>query len=473
MIAGLPDDVLSFPGSDQTAPPPASLRLPEFPFEILPSPLQNLVLEGAATIGVPTDLIAMPLLGFAAATVGNTLQLTIKRGMTARLNFWMGMIGEPGSGKSPALELARQALDPLQQGAWHTYQLEREEWDRATRDGRHAGAAPRLAQFYTTDATREAIASILAHSPGVAMVRDELVAWVSSFDAYRKAGDRQDWLSLWAGTPIKVDRKGGQPIYITEPNVVVVGGIQPGLLHELRGAAAVQDGFLDRFDFVWPEAPPLRWTDDEIGERTIAHAVALFRLLRPADAQARRTVTLSDGARRRFAHWYDENVQLAAMCSGLAAGMTIKLGVKLSRYALLLHALNWPGDPTSSPISERTMLDAIELVEYLRAHAGRVLVAFKSIGAAGSAGLWARIERLLMQAATATDPWLSRTDINKRLGNATSNDIRDTLRALKAEGLVDRRDIPTGRRPREEWCWRPLSPAILPAHSAGDAYHAD
>jgi hypothetical protein len=73
--------------------------------------------------------------------------------------------------------------------------------------------------------------------------------------AYRggRGGDRQAFLSLWAVAPIKVDRKGQESIFITEPVVSVTGGVQPEMLGELAEAAGRRDGFLERILWSFPE----------------------------------------------------------------------------------------------------------------------------------------------------------------------------------------------------------------------------
>jgi len=69
---------------------------------------------------------------------------------------------------------------------------------------------PIFQHVITTDATTEALASMLAGSKGTLLFRDELAGWVKSMDQYRsgRGADRQHFLSMWSRSPIKVDRKG-------------------------------------------------------------------------------------------------------------------------------------------------------------------------------------------------------------------------------------------------------------------------
>ena len=115
--------------------------------------------------------------------------------------------------------------------------------------GGGGGEEGEAAAAATPDATLEALAPMAAGSPGVAMGRDELVSWVKACDAYRagRGGDRQAWLSIWAGAPLKVDRKTADPIYVPRPVVGVAGGVQPDLLTELNDEAGRRDALVDRF----------------------------------------------------------------------------------------------------------------------------------------------------------------------------------------------------------------------------------
>ncbi|MDP9359799.1 MAG: YfjI family protein, partial [Chloroflexota bacterium] len=172
----------------------ASLAPPTFPVEVFPPALRNYLVAGADALGVSVDMVAVPMLGFAAGAIGNTRALRVKPGWVERAVLWLAVIGAPGSGKSPALDHARHPIDVLQQAEWETFRAELEQWEQDAVDAKaqksrgELAEKPVLAHYFTTDATMEALAFLLVRSPGLAMVRDELVGWVRSHDAYRKAG---------------------------------------------------------------------------------------------------------------------------------------------------------------------------------------------------------------------------------------------------------------------------------------------
>lgn len=421
-----------------------------FPVEVLPPTLATFVQEGAAAFGIPADYIALPLLGFAAGLIGNRRAIQLKHGWVEYPILWVGVIGHPGSGKSPGMDYARCLVDHLQQAAWASYQRDLATYQEAQALGERGKSAdrPRLESFYTTDATLEALAAVLEASPGLSMIRDELVGWVQSHDAYRKAGDRQTWLSLWSASPLKIDRKTSPPLMIVAPCVSVIGGIQPDRLGDLRSDAGHRDGFVERLLLAWPEAGPVRWTDAEVGPATIAAAQQLFTDLR-RQRHPRTVVGFDPVARDRFVGWHDENVASMERSTGLAVSWAAKYPRQAARIALVLQALHFPDAPTR-PVTPEVVDGAIAVIEYLRAHLARVLVPLGQPGITSpGAGTVSRVRHLLREAG---DGWLSRSELHAGLGRNTAADqLTAALATLETEGRVERRTVPTEGRPREEW----------------------
>ncbi len=62
-------------------PAPHPLRAtPSFPSHILPPTIRTYVERSAQCIGVPVEMVAMPLLVLAGATIGNRLFIVLKQG---------------------------------------------------------------------------------------------------------------------------------------------------------------------------------------------------------------------------------------------------------------------------------------------------------------------------------------------------------------------------------------------------------
>jgi len=436
-----------------------TVELPAFPVEVLPEKLRAFVVEGAAALNVAVDMIALPLLGFAGGTIGNTIALAIKANWIERANPWIGVIAPPGAGKSPAQQYAQKPVDFLQSKAIEAYQTALDKWmaevetikaDKTNREP--LPEEPTFEHYFTTDATIEGLVNVLSGNPGITVTHDELSGFVAAMNAYRKGADRQSYLSLWAGGTLKVDRRGAGTTYVPHPCVSVVGGIQPDLLKDLGESAGRRDGFIERFLLSEPTPVPQKWTEAEVGQATIDGAIAVFQSLR-----AKRSTTTgapepgiifpTAEAKQAFARWFDDNQRIIEDSSGLATGFYAKYPGQLLRIALILHCLEHPGDLTRK-VGVTTINGAIEVVEYFRQHLVVILPRFAAEASTRTAGVEPRVLRILDK---RPGEWVNRTDLHKGLGNSVrAPELAAALERLEGDGKVENRTESTGARPREQ-----------------------
>lgn len=425
-----------------------------YPIHAVPGAAGRLVREGAKALDVDHAFVAVPLLAFAGGLMGRRWCLEVKPGYRVLPTVYAAAIGQPGSGKTPAMDVARAALDRLQGEWWEDYRAERADYEMA-RAGGATAAPPILRHAFTTDATIEAVAGMLATSPGVVVAMDELSGWVKAMDAYRggKGGDRQRWLSGWSSNPWKVDRRKGEPIFIKAPVVCVVGGIQPDVLPELAREAGQRDGFIERILWAYPEERYPDDTEATISEGATRRVYELFGKLRPAgftpDA-APIVVHLSDDARSLLRAWRKSNTAILRATNGLEQGIAAKLPDQAARLALILHALAYPAEPEKAAVAACTMADALDLVEYHRKHAARVLPKFGATGAGGDGSLVAKVARILDGFGGT---WVPRSVLLDKLHrNPTADALTDALGRLEEVGRAERqkRGGQPGR-PAEEW----------------------
>lgn len=438
-----------------------------FPVDALPNVLAALVREGAAALDVDPAFIAVPLLGLAGGTIGKRYCLEVKRGHREWPIVYAGIVGSPGSGKSPAAALARSAVDRLQREAWDRYQAAMEVYHRdksahdaltkKERAGQEPPHEPMLDHYFTTDTTIEALGKMLSSSPGVTVPLDELVSWVKSCDQYRggKGSDRQKWLSGWSKDPWKIDRKGGTPLYIPNPVVCVIGGIQPDVLKDLKHEAGARDGFIERILWAYPADHFPEDTEDEVDEATLFDVYRLFEKLRPAGQPASEdesmVIRLSEDARTLWKGWRKDNTRLLGETAGLAQGVYAKLPSQAARLALILHCLTYPDRPAQMEVSAATLTAALDLTEYFRAHALRVLPQFGQDDARGGRSLVSQVAAILDHAGGA---WVARSAIRDALHrNPTADEVGEALARLAEQGRAERRvNLAVGMgRPPEEW----------------------
>jgi hypothetical protein len=374
------------PAGEATIATPAIVAPPAFPIGAIPDPHRTYLQQAATALDCDVALVAAPYLAIAAGVLGCRVELQLTRSWTERAILWTAVVAPPGSSKSPALRLAMQPMLELQHEAYEAWREDVARFDEekraydqeraaAKRSGGGMPHAPapeppaELEHYYTADCTLEGITRMLGHprsrTPGVVVVRDELVAWVKAFDAYSPRGERQVWLSLWAGAPVKSDRAHREPYVIPRPAVSVTGGMTPDLLPALEEEAGQRDGFLERILFVLPPCRPMALVDAEIAAEVQAAVRDSLRALRTCPEGV---ACLSREAYSTYATWHQENATYQERATGLLLGFAAKLPGHVARLALVLHALAHPEDPAGTPLGRETVAGAIALGEYFRAH---------------------------------------------------------------------------------------------------------
>jgi hypothetical protein len=245
---------------------------------------------------------------------------------------------------------------------------------------------PRAARLFTSNATVEALADILAHEPkGIAIVCDELASLIGNMDRYGgNGGDRAFWLAANGGRPHVVDRvkNGGLPTRVPHLSIAVVGGIQPDRLRTML-LSGDDDGLAARFCFVWPASVDLQEaTPSPAPERLVTAILALRGLPMAADPATGDTFPAyvpftRDGA--SALHAFRVRCRAAEHdTSGTFCGWLGKSPGRVVRTACILEHLWWAWDSHGSAappaeISADAVTAAIHLVEdYLTPHAERV-----------------------------------------------------------------------------------------------------
>jgi len=202
---------------------------------------------------------------------------------------------------------------------------------------------PQRPRLIVQDATPEALGEILAGNPnGTLHLRDELAAWLMSFERYSPGG-REFWLEAYGGRPHVIDRKSNKagPLFIPFNGVTVLGGIQPEKLRECLLKTA-DDGLVPRFLWVWPD-PIIYQRPRQIADVSALERV--YRRLLQLDAQRvdgriePRVLLLHDDAADIFEAWVRDNDEAVREASSLYKGFVGKLRGMVLRLCLVVELM--------------------------------------------------------------------------------------------------------------------------------------
>ncbi len=298
--------------------------------------------------------------------------------------LWLAVVMGVSTKKTPLLKTALAPLWTLEKElredhdkAMAEYEAQLARWEASKRGERGPKPKPPVPKrLMAQDATREALADLLANNPGILSYHDELSGLFKTWSREDRAADRSFYLSAYSAAPVTVDRIMRGSIHIPRPVLSLIGFIQPGpfrerILEAQGGDGAGADGLLQRFIVVTgPERP---WEDErppipfEARERYHALIFRLYSDLRQGDE---RTLRLDPEAQALWYRWesqtereirHPDHPEAWKALLGKRMGLTARLAGLLS--------LLWGEDGL---ISATSLKRAIALVLWLEPHARRI-----------------------------------------------------------------------------------------------------
>jgi hypothetical protein len=383
----------------QPPPPPAPAiepnarplppRFVDFPTHVLPATMKAFVREVAIAVGCDEAYVAIPALAAAAAAIGNTRVVRLKRGWTEPSIVWAALVGGSGVRKSPPFRAALRPIVDAEMRFREDYEREKARFDRLSPDEQLAATAPVERRILTEDVTIESVAALLVDSPrGVLNARDEIDDWFQGLVRYKgKSGgsDRARWLKLSNAETLIVDRKTAEPrfrkIFVPMASCSISGTIQPGILAGALDSAARESGLAARLLLCMPDYVKRYWTEAEVHPDTEkAYGDVLERLLNlnmAGDAKGRPkplALALSDEARPVWVSRYNRVQDLMFESDNERRAVLSKLEGYAARFALVLHVFEDVaafGDG-SGPVTAAAMTAGVQLSEWFAREAQRI-----------------------------------------------------------------------------------------------------
>ncbi len=472
----------------------------QLPLNSLPRCIRQFAEETALAMPCPVDLVAIACLTAAATAIGTSRQVRIKSGWVEGPRLWTAIVCDPGTMKSPALQRAMEPLRALQR-RWKS------EFDRETIDHERESSiydarvgefkanvkdavknnedipemppkpdAPKFRQCMTTNTTLESLCPLLHDNPrGLVLCKDELTGWVRSLNEYKggKGSDRQEWLSLWSGADIIINRK-GKTTFVANPLVNVVGCLPPDVLGELNDEYGREDGFIHRILFAWPASQPAHFSDLEVYPDTsnaygnlFDRLFALHPVRSPSSGELEpETLCFQPDARGLFIEFVDSlaGEQTIEGFQDCYRGVWSKLKGYCARLALVVHVCRAEmGETDNQDIDANSTEAAIALIDYFKGQAKRVypklLANRKTLRQKDAQAVleWIRRAKDRFQ-ERGTFSWRDvRHDLRVRFNDRTE-ELAQALKLLEDRGYLDefiQEKKQTGRRQSAVFCINP------------------
>lgn len=474
-------------GSDagwcQPQPLPSSLRkVKALDVNCLPSTVRTAVCDIAERLSCPVDYVAASLLTGAGAIVGNRIGILPKQHddeWEVYPGFWGGIVGPPGSMKTPVQNATMKPLRHIEEqdsiayaNALTAYHAAKKQFDKdlaAFKAGKMSGmpvepVEPKKPRLIVNDTTYQALGEILAANPhGVLVHGDELSGLLHSLDAPGQEAARGFYLSGWGGTgSYTFDRIGRGSVRLTHYALSVFGGFQPDKIkhyvHMAQSGSSQNDGLLQRFQLlVWPDLGEEFDLVDRAPDR-----VALFTMnaamvgLRDAasgvtpNRYGSRLLHFDDQAQVAFNQWYIVNEKLLRT-DGLdpsAQSHLAKYRSLVPGLALLFHLL----EGHTEDVCDRCLLGAMHYASYLKSHAKRIYGAVQGLDGTSMQALASKlVDGKLASGFTArsvyTKGWRALSDQRK---------VQEAIDQLLELNWLKERSVETGGRGKIEYDINPL-----------------
>lgn len=465
---------------------------PKLDLALFPPELANVALDAAERLDCPADYLMWPLVASLGGLAGRGVVIRPRQrdDWGERPCFWVANIGDPSTAKTPAQLAGTQPLRYVAVSDHQQYAAEKEAWEVAceteckkgkhTRDCREG--EPVEERRFTSDATIEKLADLMATARGLTLVRDELAGWIGNLNKYSKAsdGDRQFFLECYSGGAYTVDRIKRGTVRVEDLYLNVIGGVQPDKARHVFGEGD-DDGFAARFIAAYPDAPSTarevdRWPDSSaraaltrVSERLASAPWAELLTHDQYDDDAPPFCRPDPEAGRLWSEWSTAlRGQLRqGSWDGRLRGRVGKYPGLAARLALLWHLLDWSADRVSDAelrsVPAETLAGVLNVMDgYISPMDSRVYRAFDRSDAANGGE---RIARWIVETRRSA-PFTVR-DIRRHewSGLADNEPILAALEWLAAQGWVREADPeqrpgrPTNRYEVNPRVWEVLSDA--------------
>jgi len=426
--------------TSENASKTGSVTVSPFPVVFFPSPLAEYVAQAAAALGCDPAYVGVPMLPVIASAIGNTRRVRLKDTWTEPPVIWCATVGESGTVKSPALELATRPIWKRQAALLRMYAKARAEHDRAMKEwkatpkrGEPPEAPEPCEHPICSDITVEALADRLQSTPrGTLIALDELSGWFGSFNQYKKSGsDVAHWLALHGARALKVDRKTGDKttIYVPHAAVSLTGTIQPDTLRRALLPEFFDNGLTARLLVTMPPLQPKRWSEREISDATALAVDRLFDCLfalQPdcgVNGDEPKMIDLSPDALSAWIAFVNQHGAELDVLHGHARAAAAKLEGYAARFALVRHCVRHAsGDMESPRIDSDDIAAGIALAKWF---GGETL----------------RVYRLLHRAASDNPHRELVAWIEGKGGRATVRDVQRGLRRYRDNPDQAERDL--------------------------------
>ena len=368
----------------------------EFPIEIFPKPIQNYLLECNRTLDSPIDFMGCSLIWVISLSIGNAMQIEVKRGWREIATVWIAIVGKAGIGKTPSINNVIFPLEKINNreiAKYITKYAEYEKYEAMSQNEKKEypeAEKPSKTQFLANDITFEALVALHQENENaVGVFKDELAGWFKDMNKYKQGSDLEFWLSCWSGKAVNLNRLTRAGSFVAKPLIPVLGGIQPAIFNTFYTEENKDNGFLDRMLLSYPDLQVDKYNDNEMTAEIIQwysdSIISFFEKIKKQIIQKNEDgkiepiiLKFDSEAKVEWVRIFNEitETQNSDLENEYMKSMLPKQKSYIPRFAMLIHAFNCVYDPKMqlTKVSKESILKAEKLSKYFVSMAKKVKI---------------------------------------------------------------------------------------------------
>jgi hypothetical protein len=366
-----------------------------FPIDIFPEPIQSYILECNSKLDSNIDYMGCSLLWLISVSIGNAIEIEVKRGWNENATLWISLVGKAGIGKTPSINNVIFPLQKVNSREIKNYYKELDKfeyYDNLSKKEKEESIEvqkPIKKQFIANDITLEALVDLHQESDNaVGVFKDELAGWLKDMNKYRAGSDLEFWLSCWSGKSVSLNRLTRKGSFVEKPFIPVLGGIQPNILNSFYTEENKDNGFMDRMLLSFPDSKIELYNENELEYELLEwykdNMICFYDTIKSVIQRDKEgnieslTAKFNEEAKIEWKRIFNEisNFQNDENENEYLKSMYPKQKSYIPRFALVIHAFNefFSTGGNTLLITKDSVLKAEKLSKYFIATAKKVKV---------------------------------------------------------------------------------------------------
>jgi hypothetical protein len=236
----------------------------EFPIDAFPLKTAEIIKAFQKADGYSIDYYGTNALVAISSLLGVAYKAQYRCGHEHFPILYAVLVGDSSAGKTVSAKRFFQPLLDIEKNAADEYNTKMGIWHQESLAEKEMPPKPKRRELIIDNSTLEALIRAMYHNPrGILYLQEEVLAWIKNMNSYRSGSDEQFWLKNWDSSFVKHNRVSGDIITIAHPNATVIGGVQPGVLHQLLNGDKNVTGFSARLIFAYPNETKAPYDSDE------------------------------------------------------------------------------------------------------------------------------------------------------------------------------------------------------------------